>query len=130
MAECCCGSDNKVRLLYACSGAANTGYLADNVSRRLAALGEGKMTCLAAVGAGLSGFVESGRAAGANLVVDGCSVACGKRILENIGIPFRHFTMTDYGVEKGKTEISPQIIEKVAVAVAREIADECICATD
>lgn len=64
MAECCCGSGDKVRLLYACSGAANTGLLADSVSRRLAKLGIGRMTCLAAVGAELSGYVESARAAG------------------------------------------------------------------
>jgi len=43
MAECCCGSDDKIKLLYACSGAASTGYLADSVSRRLAGLGIGKM---------------------------------------------------------------------------------------
>jgi uncharacterized metal-binding protein len=44
MAECCCGSDVPVKLLYACSEAANTGYLADNAARWLAKLGTGKMT--------------------------------------------------------------------------------------
>jgi len=78
MAECCRGSDGKIKLLYACSGAANTGYLADNVSRRLAKIGIGRMTCMAAVGAGLSGFVESARAAGENLVIDGCPEAFRK----------------------------------------------------
>jgi len=34
MAECCCGNDG-VTLLYACSGAANTGYLADQVARKI-----------------------------------------------------------------------------------------------
>ncbi len=29
MADCCCGGNGKVRLIYACSGAANTGFLAD-----------------------------------------------------------------------------------------------------
>jgi uncharacterized metal-binding protein len=128
MAECCCGSDGKIKLLYACSGAANTGYLADSVSRRLAGLGIGKMTCLAAVGAGLSGFVESAGAAGENLVIDGCPVACGKQMFENLGIPFRHFVTTDYGVEKGKTEITPELIGKTANTLAEEIADECDCA--
>jgi sugar phosphate isomerase/epimerase len=42
------------------------------------------MTCLAAMGAGLSGFVESARAAGTNLVIDGCPVACGKLTFENM----------------------------------------------
>jgi uncharacterized metal-binding protein len=124
MAECCCGGDDKVKLLYACSGAANTGYLADSVSRRLAKLGVGKMTCLAAVGAGLSGFLESARSAGENLVIDGCPVACGKKIFGNLGISFRHFLMTDYGVEKGKTEITTELIGKTAFTIAEELAGE------
>ena len=61
MAECACGGDGIKRLLYACSGAANTGLLADNVARRLGKLGAGDMTCLAAIGAELSGFVESAK---------------------------------------------------------------------
>ena len=124
MAECCCGSDGKVKLLYACSGAANTGFLADNVARRLVGLGVGKMTCLAAVGAGLSGFVESARSAGENLVLDGCPVACGRKIFETLRIPFRHFVMTDYGVEKGKTEITPELIGQTAFSVAEKIVTE------
>jgi hypothetical protein len=34
MAECCCANDG-VTLLYACSGAANTGYLANQVARKI-----------------------------------------------------------------------------------------------
>ena len=128
MAECCCDSNIQVKLMYACSGAANTGYLAGNVTRKLAKIGIGKMTCLAAVGAGLSGFVESARAAGTNLVIDGCPVACGKLTFENLGIPHRHFVMTDYGVEKGKTQITQELIGKTAFALAEEIAGECNCA--
>ena len=128
MAECCCGSGDKIKLLYACSGAANTGYLADSVSRRLAKIGIGRMTCMAAVGAGLSGFVESARAAGENLVIDGCPEACGKQMFEDLGIPFRHFVTTDYGVEKGKTEITPELIGKTSDTLAEEIAGECDCA--
>ena len=37
MAECCCGTDKSVTLIYSCSGgAANTGRLADQVTRQLA----------------------------------------------------------------------------------------------
>ena len=127
MAECCCGSDNPISLLYACSGAANTGYLADNVARALASRGLGKMTCLAAVGAGLSGFVESAKAAGENLVIDGCPVACGGKLFENLGIPFRHFVTTDYGVEKGRTEITGRLIDTTADSLAKELAHGCDC---
>lgn len=124
MAECCCGSNVPVKLLYAFSGAANTGYLADNAAHRLAKLGSGKMTCLAAVGGGPSGFVESAKAAGGNLAIDGCPVACGEKIFENLGIPFNHFVRTDYGAAQGKTEINPELIAKTAFALTEKIADE------
>ena len=128
MADCCCGTGAPVKLLYACSGAANTGYLADNVARALAGRGVGKMTCLAAVGAGLSGFVESARSAGDNIVIDGCPVACGQKVFESLGIPIRHFMTTDYGVEKGKTEITRDLIDRTVGTLAREVAGECDCA--
>ena len=63
MADCCCNGKQTANLIYACSGSANTGLLADQVARKLAREGSGKMTCLAGVGAGLSGFLESARTA-------------------------------------------------------------------
>jgi len=56
-----------------------------------------------------------------NVVLDGCKVSCGKKIFEKYGIPYQHFMMTDFGVEKGKTEINPQVIEKVATELTTRI---------
>ena len=121
--DCGCSYDDErePNLIYACSGAANTGLLADQVMRALSRSGVGSSTCLAAMGAGLSGFIESARGATANVVIDGCKVACGKRIFEKNGLPFRHFVMTDYGVEKGKTAITGELIEVVSERVAAEV---------
>ena len=68
--------------------------------------------------------MESATAAGDNLVIDGCPVAWGKKIFENLGIPYGHFVMTDYGVEKGKTGITSELISKTSFALAERIADE------
>jgi len=106
--------------LYACSGAANTGFLSDSVARRLAKEGSGKMTCLAAVGAGLSGFIESAKGA-QNIVLDGCPVACGKKIFDANGLSYTHIVMTDLGVEKGKTEITPDLVTGITAEVTRKI---------
>lgn len=62
MPEFSCGN-NRVTLVYACSSAANTGYLADSIARKIMKDGSGKMTCLAAMGAELSGFIESAKCA-------------------------------------------------------------------
>jgi uncharacterized metal-binding protein len=121
MAECCCGGDAKTILIYACSGAANTGLLADQVMRALNRDGLGKSTCLAAMGADLSGFLESARSATMNVVLDGCKVSCGAKIFEKNGIPFKHYVMTDFDVEKGKTAITGELIEAVAERIASEV---------
>ena len=118
--SCCCNGDS-VTLIYACSGAANTGLLADQVARRLASSGAGKMTCLAAMGAELSGFVASAKAAGKNVVVDGCPVACGAAIFRKLDIPFEHYRTTDFGVEKGKTLITPELIDTTHAAVKEAV---------
>lgn len=115
---CNCGSDQETNLVYACSGAANTGLLADQVMRALMRDKVASGTCLAALGADLSGFIQSARSATRNLVVDGCPVACGKKIFEAKGLPFKYFVMTDFGVEKGKTSITGELIEEVAAKVA------------
>ena len=115
---CACGSGKETVLVYACSGAANTGLLADRVARKLAADGEASMTCLAAIGADLSGFIESARAADRNLVIDGCPVGCGKRAFGARNLPFTHVLMTAFGVEKGKTPITDGLVDSIAEKVA------------
>jgi len=118
---CSCGSDQETKLVYACSGAANTGLLADQVMRALIRDKVASGTCLAAVGADLSGFLQSARNAARNIVIDGCPVACGKKIFENKGLPYTHFVLTEFGVEKGKTPITGELIEDTAAKIAAEV---------
>jgi uncharacterized metal-binding protein len=107
--------------MYACSGAANTGLLADQVMRALNRDGVGASTCLAAMGADLSGFIQSAQSATRNIVLDGCKVSCGAKIFQKNGIAYQHYIMTDYGVEKGKTPITGDLIETVAEQIAAKI---------
>jgi uncharacterized metal-binding protein len=111
----------KATLLYACSGAANTGYLADQVARLLARQGAGDMTCLVSMGANQPKFIQAARDAERNIVIDGCPIACGKKIFETLGIPFEHFATTDFGVEKKKTPITEELITIVAVAIRNRL---------
>ncbi len=124
MSECTCNS-GKTNLIFACSGAANTGELSDQIARKLMKSGEGKMFCLAAIGAGIEGYRKSAEAADMNLVLDGCSVACGKKAFENRGIVIKHILLTDYGVEKGKTEITPAIIEDITGKIRNQVFSDC-----
>ena len=117
--SCSCGSECNANLLYACSGAANTGMLADQIARTLSSDSKGSMTCLAAVGANLSGFIVSARSADKNIVIDGCKVACGAKIFTEKGLPFEHYITTDFGVIKGQTPITVEVIETVTQQISR-----------
>lgn len=121
MAGCSCGGNCETNLIYACSGAANTGHLADQVMRSLNRDKVGASTCMAAMGANLSGFLASAREATRNIVLDGCKVSCGKKIFEKHGIPHHHFIMTDFGVEKGKTPVTGDLIETVTGQIAGKV---------
>lgn len=110
-----CGcSSGKNRLVYACSGAANTGYLADQVARRLSLQDQAKMTCLAGIGAGLDSFIRGAAGAELNLAIDGCATACGRKAFERLHLDCRGVVLTDFKVEKGKTVIDEGIIARVA----------------
>ena len=111
----------KATLFYACSGAANTGYLADQVARLLARQGAGEMACLVSMGANQPKFLQAARDAHTNVVIDGCPIACGKKIFETLGIPFEHFATTDFGVEKKKTPITKNLIPSVAAAIRNKL---------
>lgn len=111
--SCSCGNKNTT-LIYSCSGAANTGELADKVARKLSAQNIGSMTCLAALGADISGFKVSAMSSDKNIIIDGCPASCGKKIFESKKIPFEHFITTDFGVEKGKTKITDEIVDNVS----------------
>jgi uncharacterized metal-binding protein len=120
MAGCNCG-DEKTVIITACSGAANTGLLADQVARRLRSQKLGSMSCLAALGAELSGYVESARSADRNIVLDGCPVACGAKIYARLGLHHDEYLLTNYGVEKGKTEITDELVAVIAERVKADI---------
>lgn len=97
--DVCCSGDAKT-LVMACSGGSNAGQIANNVMIELDKKGKGNAYCLAGIGAALSGFVESAKAA-KTVVIDGCPVGCGKKVFEKYGTEATHyFVVTELGVEK------------------------------
>ncbi len=121
MGDCCGGS---TRLIYACSVAADVGAISDRVVRKLIQEGYGKMTCLAAIGANLSGFVESAKSPDTeNIVIDGCPVACGRKNMERIGVTCKSLVLTDMGLVKGKTTVTENVIEEMAVKIKQSIGN-------
>jgi uncharacterized metal-binding protein len=113
--SCACTSGAK--LIFACSGAADVGALADQAARKLTRDGAGKMFCLAGIGGGVEGILNTTRAAGRILAIDGCSVDCVKHSLRKAGFTdFQHLQLAELGFEKGKSPLTDDAVEKVAQA--------------
>ncbi len=104
---CCVGP----ALIFACSGAADVGEIADQAARKLTKDGVGKMFCLAGIGGRVSGIMKTAESAEKILAIDGCPLNCVKNCLEQAGFDeFEHFRVTDLGMEKGKTLVNNESI--------------------
>lgn len=120
--SCCGGGGEKTVLLYACSGGANVGEIADKAARELMFAGEGTMFCLAGLGADIPGMVQTARDADLNLVIDGCPVDCAKKIFDRQGLTnYKQIKVTDLGIEKVKGVCCTDEQVNTVVAKAKEV---------
>ena len=107
----CCAAPT---LIFACSGAADVGGIADIAARKLTADGAGKMYCLAGIGGRVAGIIKTTKEAEKILAIDGCPLDCTKLSLEEAGFKeFEHMKVTDLGLEKGKSSPSEENISTV-----------------
>ncbi len=74
------------KLIFACSGAADVGEIADRTARQLTKEGAGKMFCTAGIGGRVSGIMKTTESADKILAIDGCPSNCVKNSLEQAGI--------------------------------------------
>ena len=104
-------------LIFACSGAADVGAVADRAARKLTVDGAGKMYCLAGIGGRVPGIIKTTEEAEKVLAIDGCPLDCTKLSLEEVGFAeFEHIKVTDLGLEKGKSPATEENIETVCKA--------------
>ncbi len=108
-----CLCDNGEYIVIACSGSCDLGQVTDLVARKLRVNKIRKMNCLAAVGADIKPTIEMFKTANL-LLIDGCTVDCGKKILEKAGINnYKYMRITDLGYIKGQTPVTNEVIEIV-----------------
>lgn len=112
---CACGSGPK--LIFACSGAADVGAVADQAARKMTKDGAGKMFCTAGLGGRVSGIMATTQTASKILAIDGCPLNCVKSSLDQAGFKqYEHLQLADLGMEKGKTLPTPEVVAKAAAA--------------
>lgn len=109
--KCVCNKGST--LIFACSGGSDVAELSDRCARKLAKDCKGKMYCLAGLGAGIPNMIETARNADNIIVIDGCPVACAKRIMQNNGLKAFCYNLKDMGFEKGQTIVDDDSIANV-----------------
>jgi uncharacterized metal-binding protein len=111
--SCACSGGPK--LIFACSGAADVGAIADQAARKMTKEGIGKMFCTAGLGGRVDAIMKTTGSADRILAIDGCPLNCVKNSLEMAGFKeFNHLQLADLGLEKC---ISPVTDENVNRAV-------------
>ncbi len=120
--SCCCSAAPK--LVFACSGGADVGALADQVARKLTADGVAKMFCLAGIGGRVSGILKTTEAASKIVAIDGCPLNCARKSLEEAGFTdFGHVQLADLGFKKGESPVTEERVLTVAMATAPHFAN-------
>lgn len=117
---CACGAAPK--LIFACSGAADVGAIADQAARKLTKDGAGRMFCLAGIGGRVSGIMATTEAASKILAIDGCPLNCARHSLEQAGFTqFEHLQLADLGMAKGRSPATAEAVDKVVAASAAKL---------
>jgi len=112
----CCGGP---KLIFACSGAADVGAVADQAARKLSREGAGAMFCMAGLGGQIKPIMDKTRAASKILAIDGCPLNCVKSSLTAAGFTtFDHVQLADLGMVKGQTPPTPEAVDTVAATAA------------
>lgn len=112
--QVCSGSDT---LIFACSGAADVGDVADRAARELTGSGCGQMFCLAGIGGGIKPIMIKTASAKKILAIDGCGLNCVKSTLEKAGFDqFLHLQLGDIDMAKGQTPPTEDNIAKTVAA--------------
>ena len=118
-----CAGQRAPSLIFACSGAADVGRLADMAARTMSGDGIGSMFCLAGVGGRVGDILERTATAARILAIDGCSLACAGQCLRQAGFErFDHLRLDELGLEKGKTALSQEAVRRVVSAGTRLLA--------
>ncbi len=124
---CGCGA-GQTSLVLACSGASNLGQITNSLALRLTQEGVAKMSCLAGVGAHISGFVVSAKDSESLVVLDGCDQQCAHKVVEHVGAKYRvSLILTDHGfVKHHGASVSEEELEKAyALCMAQMKESEC-----
>lgn len=109
-------------ILYACSGAADVGELADRATRVLSREGSGRMSCAVGMGSGVQSLRNAAVSAGRILAIDGCATRCVAKALAESGVTeYVHLELVAEGFPKGGSPATEENLGKVCGLARRRL---------
>ncbi|NMB76489.1 MAG: zinc-binding protein [Myxococcales bacterium] len=127
--DCCCATGVPT-LIFACSGSSNVGQLTNSLALRLARESVGTMSCLAGVGAHLSGFVVPAKDCERLVVLDGCEHRCALKTLEHVEAkPHVYLNLAELGFVKKHGVLADEAELERAHALAIDRLKGFACST-
>ena len=107
--------DQKLPLVYSCSGASSAAQMANHIAVKLDRLKVAEMSCIAGVGGDVKPLVKSALSGRPIIALDGCPLQCAAKILARHGLKAdKHLDLSELGVKKRKHEdFDPQEAARV-----------------
>ncbi|GAB3000559.1 hypothetical protein GCM10010960_00360 [Arenimonas maotaiensis] len=122
----------KLPLVYACSGCSSAAQMANQMALWLDRQGKAEMSCIAGVGGGVTGLVNTARSHRPIIALDGCILACASACLSQVGVtPDRHIVLSEFEVKKRKhVDFDPAqahaIYDHHIVPIAERLTDSAL----
>jgi len=92
---------DRIPLVYSCSGCSNVAQLANDIAVKMNSEGIAEMSCIAGVGGKVKSLVKKAESDRPIVIIDGCPLQCAKACMAGIGIePDEHIVLTDYNLKK------------------------------
>ncbi|QLH74902.1 MAG: putative zinc-binding protein [Methanomassiliicoccales archaeon] len=107
--------------VFACSGSANVGQLANSCALRAESEGLALFACIASIGCHEEKMLDLARRSPKIVALDGCPISCCSRSLEHAGFrPTARYVMTDTGLIKDHCKLpSEKDIERAMTEVRK-----------
>lgn len=128
--KCVCGGPGvaeggKKRVIFPCAGASNTGQMTNHAGVRLAMEGYGILACTAGIPIRAPSTMEKVERGEELVAIDGCPVACARKVLEQQGLQVgQHVIVTSLGIKKtGELVPREEEIEQVVEAVWKGVSE-------
>ena len=118
-------SQDKLALVYACSGCSSAAQLANHVAVQLDRQGVAEMSCIAGVGGDVPSLVKTATSGRAIVALDGCALACVKNCLARHGVTAdRYYQLQQRGIKKKyHADFDPTQAQQVLAQVRADLVE-------